>query len=541
VSVVTGLNSIVEGPRQAVFSTTLSGEILCWNAGAEQLFGYRAEEIAEVLKIVPPHKAEENWHLLSQVGQGKVLPHIETERMHKNGGLLNMILTLLPLKDANGKVNGAITIATDITETKSIEQELYERNQELSALEVITDEINKYLDLRILLKKIVDLAGGLVNAKYTSIVIADEEGTLKASAENFQGIHPLHKRARQAGITRTILATGEPALIDEVKPDGKTNPPLIAAGVKSYVGVPIKFGTVVLGVLFAHSDVVRAFSDRHLKVLATFAGQAAIAIRNARLYQDLKMQMEKLEDTQAQLTQAEKLTAIGRLAANVAHEINNPLTGILMAASDLAEETNESDPKRSELEIIKREALRARGIIRNLLDFARPSEVTVVETDINELVRGSVSVLRHTIDMKGVALVERYDSEVPKLLVDRNQTMQVFYNLIANALDAMPEGGELTITTGVKDESVVIEFRDTGIGIPPENMGKILEPFFTTKPNAKGTGLGLSINYNIVKAFGGTIEVRSEMGKGSTITVCLPIVKQVEKDERRDREKNLSS
>ncbi|MBM3142945.1 MAG: PAS domain S-box protein [Chloroflexi bacterium] len=527
-SVVRDLNSIVEGPRQAVFSTTLSGEILHWNVGAEQLFGYKAGEIAEVLKIVPPHKAEENRHLLSQVSQGKVLPHIETERMHKNGGLLNMILTLLPLKDANGKVNGAITIATDITESKRIEQELCERNQELSALEVITDEINKYLDLQMVLKKIVDLAGGLVNAKYTSIVIVDEQGGLKTSVENFQGIHPLHVRARRTGVTRKILASSEPELIDEVKPDGKTNPSLVAAGIKSYVGVPIKFDTEVLGVLFAHSDVVRAFSDRHLKVLATFAGQAAITIRNARLYQDLKMQVRKLEDTQAQLTHAEKLAAIGRLAANVAHEINNPLTGILMASSALAEEINESDPKRSELEIIKKESLRARGIIRNLLDFARPTEAAVVETDINELVRGSVSLLRHTMDMKGMELVERYGSEVPRLLVDRNQMMQVFYNLIANALDAMPRGGKLTITTGVKDESVVIEFRDTGVGIPPEHMDKIFEPFFTTKPNAKGTGLGLSVSYNIVKAFGGTIEVKSEMGKGSTFTVCLPIVKQVE-------------
>lgn len=531
-SVVRGLNSVVEGPRQAVFSTTLSGEILHWNAGAEQLFGYKAGEIAEVLRIVPPHKAEENWHLLSQVSQGKVLPHIETERMHKNGGLLNMILTLLPLKDANGKVNGVITIATDITESKRIEQELYERNQELSAMEVITDEVNKYLDLQILLKKIVDLAGGLVNAKYTSIVIVDEKGRLKLSAENLQGVRPLHMRSRRTGVTRKILATGEPELIDEVKPDDKTNPALVAAGVKSYVGVPIKFETEILGVLFAHSDVVRAFSDRHLKLLATFAGQAAIAIRNARLYQDLKMQMRKLQDTQAQLTQADKLAAIGRLAANVAHEINNPLTGILMAASDLAEEMNESDPKGSQLEIIKRESLRARGIIRNLLDFARPTELEAVETDINELVRGSVSLLRHTMDMKGVELIERYDSEVPKLLVDRNQTMQVFYNLLANALDAMLRGGKLTITTGVKVEDVFIEFRDTGIGISPENMDKIFEPFFTTKPDAKGTGLGLSISYNIVKAFGGTIEVKSEMGKGSTFTVCLPIVKQIRENEK---------
>jgi two-component system NtrC family sensor kinase len=245
----------------------------------------------------------------------------------------------------------------------------------------------------------------------------------------------------------------------------------------------------------------------------------------------LKVQIKNLQDAQYQLMQAEKLAAIGRLAANIAHEINNPLTGILMASSVLAEEISPDDPKKSEMEVIKKESLCARGIVRNLLDFARQTEVKVVEVNINELVQGSVSLVRHAMDMKGVELIEHYSEEVLKVSVDRNQMIQVFYNLITNALDAMPQGGKLTLTTGTEEDCVLIEFKDRGVGIPRENIDKVFEPFFTTKPEARGTGLGLSVSYNIVVAFGGTIKVKSKPGGGSTFRVSLPIMKQVQKEE----------
>jgi signal transduction histidine kinase len=232
--------------------------------------------------------------------------------------------------------------------------------------------------------------------------------------------------------------------------------------------------------------------------------------------------MEKLKNTQAQLIQAEKLAAIGRLAANVAHEINNPLTGVLMASSLLLEEV-EQHPYKSELETIKRETLRARGIVKNLLDFARQSEGNLEEINLNQIVQSSVALLRRQIDLRGVELLDDYAPQVLEVSVDRNQIMQVFYNLITNALDAMPHGGSLTIRTKAEDDSATVEFTDTGVGIPAEYIDKIFEPFFTTKPEAKGTGLGLSISYNIVNQFGGKIEVDSQPGKGSTFKVRLPL------------------
>ncbi len=516
------LDSILDSSSEAVITLSLSGEILSWNAASEQIFGYKKEEVlGNGQPIVPPGRQEEASQLMARISQGKAIPRFETQRLHKDGRLLSVVLTLLPIRDANGKVIGATSMIGDITERKRVQEELQQRNKELFALKAVCEEITKSLDLDEVLKRIMDHARELVDASYTSILLADERGGFRASVENFQGVPTQHIGARPGGVTEKILASGEPVVIEEVQDDGITNPALVTAGIKSYVGVPIKLDSKTLGVLYVHSNTPKVFG-KHLEVLNAFASQAAIAIQNARLYQSLKMQMEKLENTQAHLVQAEKLAAVGRLAANVAHEINNPLTGILMASSLLSEGTSEDNPQKVELETIKRETLRARGIIRNLLDFTRRSEGKVKEIDINQVLQSSLLLLRRHIDLRGVELVEHYTSEALEISVDQNQMMQIFYNLINNALDAMPQGGRLTVRTTSEDSQAILEFTDTGIGIPPENMDKIFEPFFTTKPEAAGTGLGLSISYNIAQQYRGRIEVESEVGRGSTFRVRLP-------------------
>ncbi len=231
---------------------------------------------------------------------------------------------------------------------------------------------------------------------------------------------------------------------------------------------------------------------------------------------------EELATAQAEAMQVKKLAAVGKLTANAAHEINNALTVILMASSFALEQSDEANPCRSDLETIKEEALRIRNIVRNLLDFARPSQGKVREVDLNSGIQSSVALLRHQVELQGVKFREDYASEPLKVLVDENQMSGVFHNLLINALDAMPQGGCLTIRTRRENGHVIAEFRDTGVGIPPDDLNRIFEPFFTTKHDADGTGLGLPISYNIVSKFGGKIEVESQPGKGSTFIVNLP-------------------
>lgn len=224
-----------------------------------------------------------------------------------------------------------------------------------------------------------------------------------------------------------------------------------------------------------------------------------------------------------QLGQSEKLASIGRLAAGVAHEVNNPLTGVLTFAHLLRDKHAADEQDRSDLELIIRETTRVRDIVRGLLDFARESLSRRQPLDINTSVRQMLTLLRSQKEFKGVRIVEELAEPLPKVNGDQNQLQQVLLNLALNACEAMPGGGTLAIRTKVREGEVVVEVADSGSGIPKEHLDMIFDPFFTTKPVGKGTGLGLSVSYGIVQQHGGTIEVASEEGKGSTFTVALPI------------------
>jgi two-component system NtrC family sensor kinase len=233
---------------------------------------------------------------------------------------------------------------------------------------------------------------------------------------------------------------------------------------------------------------------------------------------------EKLKTVaRQQLGQSEKLASIGRLAAGVAHEVNNPLTGVLTFAHLLRDKHAADEQDRSDLDLVIRETTRVRDIVRGLLDFARESPSRRQPLDINVAVRQMLTLLRSQKEFKGVRIVEELAEPLPKVSGDQNQLQQVLLNLALNACEAMSNGGTLAIRTKVRDSEVIVEVADTGSGIPEEHLDMIFDPFFTTKPVGKGTGLGLSVSYGIVQQHGGTIEVVSEEGKGSTFTIVLPV------------------
>jgi len=226
--------------------------------------------------------------------------------------------------------------------------------------------------------------------------------------------------------------------------------------------------------------------------------------------------------TQQQIGQSEKLASIGRLAAGIAHEINNPLTGVLTFAHLLKEKENIGDQDKEDLEVIVRETSRVREIVRGLLDFARESPSAKEPLDINEAIRQTMTLICSQKEFGKVAIEEHLGDAVPPVCGDKNQLQQVFLNLSLNACEAMPDGGTLSITTSAGEENVIITVSDTGCGIKKEDLDKIFDPFFTTKPVGKGTGLGLSVSYGTIQQHGGSIEVESQEGKGTTFTITLP-------------------
>jgi two-component system NtrC family sensor kinase len=226
---------------------------------------------------------------------------------------------------------------------------------------------------------------------------------------------------------------------------------------------------------------------------------------------------------QARVARAEKLASLGQLAAGVAHEINNPLTSILLNAHLVLESRPPGDPAAEKVRLIAEETARCSRIVKGLLEFARQAPPERSPVDLNDLLERTAALLAGQAGESGIRIESRLDRSLPLLDLDPAQVQQVLWNLVLNACEAMPAGGTVTIESrrsadGLAAEVVVL---DTGVGIPPENLGRVFDPFFTTKK--AGTGLGLAVSYGLVEQHGGSIEVQSEAGRGSTFTIKWPL------------------
>ena len=241
---------------------------------------------------------------------------------------------------------------------------------------------------------------------------------------------------------------------------------------------------------------------------------------------------KELKKAQAHLVQSEKLASIGKLAAGVAHEINNPLGGILIYSHLLLEDTNKNSPYYENLEKIVKETTRCKEIVNGLLEFARPKEPETSLTDINKIIEKSLSLLKSQALFQNIEIRKNYSYSLPLLVADNAQLQQVFVNIILNAVDAMEGKGVLTLKTAQdeKGEFINIYIQDTGHGINEEDKIRLFEPFFSTKEVGAGTGLGLSISYSLIQKHQGTIEVESKKGKGSTFIVRLPLKSEFPND-----------
>ncbi len=265
----------------------------------------------------------------------------------------------------------------------------------------------------------------------------------------------------------------------------------------------------------------RRLADGDMTVRVATAGNGELAM----LGRSFNVMAETLYRTQQELLHKEKLASMGQLAAGVAHEINNPLGTILLFADMLFKESAENDPKREDLQMIINETIRCRKIVSDLLNFARQQEVLAQECDINDILEQVIEGVIHQPSFKQVRIVRQFSPGLPRIQADQAQLMQVFVNLLNNAAEAMPEGGTITITSQRADnQRIEVGIADTGCGMSEETLGKLFTPFFTTKPVGKGTGLGLSIVYGIIKMHRGNITVNSTLGKGTTVTVTLPIM-----------------
>ena len=420
------------------------------------------------------------------------------------------------------------------------------RARNLGLIHEVVQQVIGLTDPRAVAEITSELLARYFAYELAAVFIADEKGDLTIGGFGGTSQNVVKRAMRsfeypvKGGITGYVFNTGESVVVNDVMQDSRYRS-IKGWQAGSEMCVVIREGVRILGIIDVESSSRNAFTHNDFMALESLAGILASVITSADQYQRLQVMITQLRSTQVELRtrmeaqrsaenrliQAAKLAAVGEMAAGIAHELNNPLTSVTGFAELALDEIPEESETYKDIEIVLREALRARSVVRRLLDFARQSESTRARASLNEIIDDVVALSRHLIHTSGVTLNLDLEVNLPWVLVDANQMKQVLLNLVHNALQAMPNGGEMKILTETVARNnrdwVVVTVMDTGVGIPQIEQARIFEPFYTTKGNQGGTGLGLSVTYGIITDHGGQIDVESQQDIGSKFTVWLPL------------------
>ncbi|MDA8083754.1 MAG: PAS domain S-box protein [Nitrospiraceae bacterium] len=667
------LEGIIENSADAIVTTDLEGKITSWNRSAEKIFGFtEAEASGTFMPFVPEFLVNRELENIEKIRKGEVVKDLETLRRKKDGTIIEVSLTLSPIKDAAGTVIGISGISRDISEKKLVEKELIRRSQELARLFFISSAMRGTLELDKLLRMVlvaVTMSDGMGFNRAILLLVDESRNVLKgamgvgpASPEEAWRIwdelayqrktmeeimqdvmaKPLEKNSFLDRLTMGIeIPLDEDTIltrsvrekqyynVKDVREEPLSDTILIQQlGTQAYAIVPLVSRDKVIGIIWVDNYFNRKeITDEDMKFLASFSNHIASAIENARLFEQVKMTeqqlenifesmsdmvyfnsndyviksvnkavtdkiglpasqiigrkcyeifhgtnepykkcphhktvttkkayIEELEDPhlggtfltssspifdlnnefigsvhvvrdvtemknlQQKLIMSQKMAALGEVAAKVAHEIRNPLVSVGGFAKRLEKKLDGN--LKEYAGIIVKEVSRLEHILREILGFVKEVRLSKEKVSLNAIIDDIIMVMGSDTEDRGIRIAREYTEGV-EVFVDPHRVKEAIMNIVTNAIQSLPGSGEIHIRTYVRDAYAVLEVRDTGKGIGEEDLGSIFNPFFTTK--ASGTGLGLAITHRIIQEHNGTIEVESEVGKGSVFKVLIPM------------------
>src|SRR5829696_3632743 len=547
------LAAIITSADDGIISKTLKGIITSWNAGAERIFGYTADEIVgkSILTLIPLDLQNEESVILAKIRAGERVEHYETVRLAKDGSPVNVSLTISPIKAPDGSIVGASKIVRDITERRQTENQLREQTEVVETINRIGQMLSGELDQQRLVQAVTDAATELTGAQFGAFFynVIDADGgsymlyTLSGVPRGAFANFPMPRATDMFGPTFRGEGTIRIANVREDERYGNNPPyhgmPKGHLPVTSYLAVPVisRSSEVIGGLFFGHAEV-GVFSERHERIIEGLAAQTAIAIDNARLFEKAQQAIADRETLLAREKNAREQAEFASRSKDeflslLSHELRTPLNAIMGWTRMLTSTQLAPEAVSTALETIDRNAKLQSRLIDDMLDVSRimsgKLRLDAQPVDLTSSINSAVDTLRPAADAKEVRIYVVLDFGSGTVLGDPTRLQQVVWNLLSNAIKFTPKGGSVRVSLERVNSHYEVNVADTGPGIEPKFLPFVFERFrqadSSTTKNYGGLGLGLAIVRQLVELHGGTVEAANRQDEtGAIFTVKLPVM-----------------
>jgi PAS domain S-box-containing protein len=547
------LRGIVESSDDAIISKGLDGVITSWNPAAHRLFGFTAREAIgrPMLIIIPPERLHEEPDILARLARGESVDHFETVRVRADGTRIDISATISPVHDAQGRVVGASKIARDITERKANERKMQAHLERLNLLQQITRAMGERQDLASIFQVVIGTLADQLPIDFGCVCLYNPPddfltvacvGPRNADvAERLGLVEKSRLKIDNNGLSRCVR--GQLVYEPDVSQAPYPLPQRLASnGLRSLVIAPLVVESHVFGVLLVARRLPQGFSSGDCEFLGQLTEHTALAAQQADTYGALQTAYEDLRQTQQAVMQQERLRALGQMASGIAHDINNAISPIMIYTDVLLDkEPGLSARAREFLETIRQAISDVAETVSRMKEFYREREpqLQLAPVQLNLLARQVLDLTRarwSDMALRRGAVIEVSTvlaDNLPDVMGVESEIREALTNLVLNAVDALPNGGKITLRTRVAEgvsnslveapsRRVYLEVIDTGLGMDESTRERCLEPFFTTK-GEQGTGLGLAMVYGTAQRHGAEVEIESTPRLGTTMRLSFPM------------------